>query len=1047
VGAESVVGLCLPRGVETIAAILAVWKAGAGYLPIDPEQPAERVAFMLTDTRAVLLLSTEDILDELPVGKVRAVAVDETLVTMQLAMAPDTAPDVAAAPDGLAYVIYTSGSTGRPKGVAITHGSLTNYVANVPQRIGFGEPGGRYALLQAQATDLGNTVVFASLVSGGTLHVLEEDAVTDPVAVADYLAEQRIDHLKVVPSHLAALGSADGLAKVLPGSSLVLGGESAPPAWVRELVDAAGDRQVFNHYGPTEATIGVATTRLTAEQVADGVVPIGAPVANTRLYVLDATLQPVAPGVIGELYIAGAQLARGYVRRPDLTAERFVASPLSGTGERMYRTGDRARWTADGQVVYLGRADDQVKIRGYRIEPGEVQAVVAAHPSVAQAAVVAREDATGDTRLIAYLVPVDSDANQAELSATLKQFAAQRLPEHMVPSAVVTLDALPLTSNGKLDRKALPAPDYAATAGAGRGPSTAQEEILCAAFAEVLGLPTVGVDDDFFDLGGHSLLAVRLVSRIRVVLGVEIEIRVLFEAPTVAGLAAQLDGADAARVPLTAAERPERVPLSSAQRRLWFIGQLEGPSATYNIPVTVRLSGTVDTAALNAALRDVIGRHEVLRTVFATADGEPYQRVLDPADLAWDLQVTQVAPADLAEAIGEATRYAFDLSNEAPIRAWLFSAGPQDQVLVVSMHHIASDGWSTGPLARDVSTAYEARRAGRAPEWEPLPVQYADYALWQRDLLGDDQDPDSVIARQVDYWSRALEGAPEELELPFDRPRPAVAGYRGHRVPLDVPAEVHERLRAVARAEGVTMAMVLQAALAVLLSRLGAGSDIPIGAVNAGRTDEALDDLVGFFVNTLVLRTDLSDDPTFRELLSRVRDTGLSAFAHQDVPFERLVEELAPARSLSRHPLFQVALAVQNNTEAVLDLSGLRAVGTGVAETSGTAVAKFDLDVSVGETYDAEGAPAGLRGALIAAADLFDPATVGQFAERLTRVLETLADEPGRRLSSVDVLGVGERERVLVGWNDTVVDVGEVSVAGLFEAQVARTPGAVAVVG
>ncbi|MFD7033844.1 amino acid adenylation domain-containing protein, partial [Streptomyces sp. NPDC059917] len=1030
VGAESVVGLCLPRGVETIAAILAVWKAGAGYLPIDPEQPAERIAFMLTDTRAVLLLSTEDILDELPTGKVRSVAVDGTLVTMQLGMAPDTAPDVTAAPDELAYVIYTSGSTGRPKGVAITHGSLTNYVANVPERIGFGEPGGRYALLQAQATDLGNTVVFAGLVSGGTLYVLEEDAVTDPVAVADYLAEHRIDHLKVVPSHLAALGSADGLTKVLPSGSLVLGGESASPAWVKELIEAAGERRVFNHYGPTEATIGVATTRLTAEQVAEGVVPIGKPVANTRLYVLDASLRPVAPGVIGELYIAGAQLARGYVRRPDLTAERFVASPLSGTGERMYRTGDRARWTADGQVVYLGRADDQVKIRGYRIEPGEVQAVLTAHPQVDRAAVVAREDATGDTRLIAYLVPVDEDDDPAELSAAVKQFTAQRLPEHMVPSAFVTLDALPLTSNGKLDRKALPAPDYAAAAGTGRGPSTAQEEILCAAFAEVLGLPTVGVDDDFFDLGGHSLLAVRLVSRIRVVLGVEVEIRVLFEAPTVAGLAAQLHGADRARVPLTAAERPERLPLSSAQRRLWFIGQLEGPSATYNIPVTVRLAGTVDVAALNAALRDVIARHEVLRTVFETADGEPYQRVLDPADLAWDLKVAEVAPAELADAIGEATRYAFDLSNEAPIRAWLFRAGPQDQVLVVTMHHIASDGWSTGPLARDVSAAYAARRDGRAPEWQPLPVQYADYALWQRDLLGDDQDPDSVIAGQVEYWSRALAGAPEELELPFDRPRPAVAGYQGYRVPLDVPAEVHERLRAVARAEGVTMAMVLQAALAVLLSRLGAGNDIPIGAVNAGRTDEALDDLVGFFVNTLVLRTDLSGDPTFRELLSRVRDTGLSAFAHQDVPFERLVEELAPARSLSRHPLFQVALAVQNNAEAALDLSGLRAGGTGVAETSGTAVAKFDLDVSVGETYDAEGAPAGLRGALIAAADLFDAGTVARFAERLTRVLEAVADAPGRRLSSVDVLEEVERRRVLVEWNETSAVVGEVSVAG-----------------
>ncbi|MFD6941277.1 amino acid adenylation domain-containing protein, partial [Streptomyces goshikiensis] len=1050
VGPESVVGLCLGRGVEMIAAILAVWKAGAAYLPIDPAQPTERISFMLADTRAVLLLSIEDILDELPVGRVRSVAVDEPLVRVQLSMEPATAPQVTTAPDQVAYVIYTSGSTGRPKGVAITHGSLANYVATVPARVGFGTPGDRYALLQAQATDLGNTVAFASLVSGGELHILGEGAVTDPAAVSRYLAEHRIDHLKAVPSHLAALGTADGLAKVLPAKSLVLGGEAAPSAWVLDLLAAAGDRAVFNHYGPTETTIGVATMHLTAERVADGVVPVGAPVGNTRLYVLDAALGPVAPGVVGELYIAGTQLARGYVRRPGLTAERFVACPFGGTGERMYRTGDRARWTADGQVVYLGRTDEQVKIRGFRIEPGEVQSALAAHPLVGQAVVIAREDVPGDRRLVAYVVADDPEmAQDPGLPATIRKFAAQRLPEHMVPSAVVVLDGLPLTGNGKLDRKALPAPDGAA-ARVGRGPANAREEILCAAFAEVLGLDRVGVDDDFFDLGGHSLLAVRLVSRIRVVLGVELEIRVLFEEPTVAGLAACIDEADGARTALMAQERPERVPLSFAQRRLWFIGELEGPSPTYNIPITVRLNGAVDTAALNAALRDVIGRHEVLRTVFATADGEPYQRILDIEDLEWDLHVAEVPEAGLADAIDGATRYAFDLSAEVPFRAWLFSAGPEDHVVVVTIHHIAGDGWSTRPLARDVSVAYEARCAGRAPEWEPLPVQYADYALWQRELLGDDQDPESVLSRQVAYWREALAGAPEELELPFDHQRPAVASYQGHLVPLEISAEAHARLAEVTRTEGVTVAMALQAALAVLLSNLGAGTDLPIGSVNAGRTDEALDDLVGFFVNTLVLRTDLSGNPTFRELLSRVRESSLSAFAHQDVPFERLVEELAPTRSLARHPLFQVTLAVQNNAEAVLDLSGMRTEGAAEAEAQGATVAKFDLDVSVGETFDAQGAPAGLRGVLIAAADLFEATTVERLAGRLALVLETVATDPDQLLSGVDVLGEAERRRLLVEWSGTAVDrMAEVpagTIPELFEAQVARTPDAVAVV-
>ncbi|MET7767043.1 amino acid adenylation domain-containing protein, partial [Streptomyces sp. NPDC005393] len=495
-------GLCLPRGVETIAAILAVWKAGAGYLPIDPEQPAERVAFMLTDSGAVTLLSTGAVLDELSVDGPAPLALDAPEVAAAIDAHAATAPRADPSPDALAYVIYTSGSTGTPKGVAVTHRSLTNYVASVPGRVGLGNPGDRYALLQAQVTDLGNTVLFASLTTGGQLHILDVDATTDPAAVTGYLSEHAIDHVKAVPSHLAALAVADGAASVLPAKSLVLGGEAASPAWVRELLAESGPRGVFNHYGPTETTIGVTTTRLTPDRVEGGVVPIGSPVPNVRVYVLDQWLSPVAPGAVGELYVAGAALARGYVGRAALTAERFVASPYFGTGERMYRTGDRVRWNAEGQLEYLGRADEQVKIRGFRIEPGEVQAVVAAHPSVAQAAVVAREDTTGDSRLVAYVVPAIS-AGEAELVPLVRQFVAERLPEHMVPSAVMVLDALPLSANGKLDRKALPAPEY--TTGSGRGPSSVREEILCAGFAEVLGLESVGVDDSFFALGGHSL--------------------------------------------------------------------------------------------------------------------------------------------------------------------------------------------------------------------------------------------------------------------------------------------------------------------------------------------------------------------------------------------------------------------------------------------------------------------------------------------------------------------------------------------------------------
>ncbi|MER5438807.1 amino acid adenylation domain-containing protein, partial [Streptomyces sp. NPDC002790] len=1037
---ESVVGLCVPRGIQMITAILGVWKAGAAYLPLDAQLPPERLAFMVDDSGARVVLVDQDsdpASFAAPAG-VPVATIDEALHPAD-PTGPEPAAPVVTAPAGLAYVMYTSGSTGAPKGVAVTHGALANYVASVSERLDWTGEGARYGLLQPQVTDLGNTVVFASLATGGQLHVLDAEAVTDPVAVSAYLREHRIDHVKAVPSHLAALAADAGTGAVLPARSLVLGGEAAPAAWTRDLVAAAAERRVFNHYGPTETTIGVATAELSPAALAEGVVPIGTPIANTRLFVLDDALAAVPTGVVGELYVAGAALARGYVGRRALTAERFVACP-HGVGERMYRTGDLVKRTADGDLVFVGRADTQVKIRGYRVEPGEVEAVLVQHPAVSRAAVIARADGASGDRLVAYVVLAEGASGTRDL----REFVAARLPEYMVPAVEVALSELPLTENGKLDRTALPDPDDGTAVHHDREPSGATETALCEIFAEVLGLDRVAVHDSFFDLGGHSLLAIRLLSRIRSRLGAEVKIRTLFEAPSVADLAARVEGprSDRTRLPLRASTRPECLPLSFAQQRLWFLGRLTGPSPTYNIPLAIRLTGTLDVPALAAALRDVIARHEPLRTVYRSTDGEPCQQIIDPDELDWRLTVTDVQPEALTEAVAQTASYAFDLSAELPIRAWLFDLGADERALVLVVHHIATDGWSHAPLGRDLSTAYAARLRGDAPVFAALPVQYADYALWQRELLGQESDPSSLLSQQVAYWRRELAGAPEELALPVDRPRPAVASQVGHQVPLRVPAEVHQRVVDLARAEGATPFMVLQAALAVTLSRLGAGTDVPVGSAVAGRTDEALDDLVGFFVNTLVVRTDLSGDPEFREVLGRVREASLGAFAHQEVPFERLVEELAPERSLSRHPLFQVMLTLRNLQSAALDLPGVHAEAL---DGSGNA-ARFDLEVHLRETFDDQGRPDGFEGSLNGSVDLFDAPSVEAIAQRMARVLELVTAVPGVRLHAVEVLGAGERERVLHEWNDTAVAVDSVTLVDLFEERVVAAPGAVAVV-
>ncbi|MEE1752942.1 amino acid adenylation domain-containing protein, partial [Streptomyces sp. SP18CS02] len=665
------------------------------------------------------------------------------------------------------------------------------------------------------------------------------------------------------------------------------------------------------------------------------------------------------------------------------------------------------------------------------------------HGSIRQAAVVVREDRPGDKRLVAYAV---LDASAAASSEELRAHAADRLPEHLVPSAVVILDALPLTPNGKLDRQALPAPALASTAG-GRAPRTPREEVLCGLFADVLGVPDTGVDDDFFHLGGHSLLAARLISRIRTALGVEAGIRDLFQAPTVAALARRLDGADRARPALRPVERPAELPLSYAQQRLWFLDAAQGDTSgtAYNLTFAARLHGTVDRDALQAALIDVVGRHEALRTRFPAADGLPRQSVLPATHACPPLAVADHGHTaeELTAALRTAAAHRFDLADELPVRAHLFTAEADDQVLLLVMHHIAADGWSMNPLLRDLATAYAARAAGDAPTWAPLPVQYADYTLWQRELLGDGTDPDSLLARQLDHWRGALADLPDQLPLPTDRPRPGDARGDGALLPVRFGPGLHRRLRDLARETHSTLFMVVQAGLAALLTRLGAGTDIPLGTAVAGRSDEALDDLVGFFVNTLVLRTDTSGDPTFRELVARVRETDLAAYAHQDVPFERLVEDLNPVRSLTHHPLFQVMLVLQNTEETDVRLGDAVARPEPVANTT----AKFDLSLALTETHDATGAPAGLDGGLEYATDLFDADTVRTLLARLERLLHSAVTDPDRPLGALDVLSADERHTTLTTWNDTAAGYPhDRCLHDLFAAQAARTPHATAVI-
>ncbi|WP_349345279.1 amino acid adenylation domain-containing protein [Streptomyces rapamycinicus] len=1540
VGPESRVGLVVPRSVKMVVALLAVMKAGGAYVPIDPRYPVNRIAFMLDDAEPDVVLATRETADRIPQRETtRLLVLDDDRV--QQLMAQASAADLTDRdrtspldPRHPAYAIYTSGSTGTPKGVVVTHQSLLNNLRWRVEAFGWGAED-RFLMRTPLSFDVSAWEAFCPLLVGGAIVLAHPDKHADPGYLLEAVRRHQVTVVHTVPSLLQHLLEWHGVADDCGSLRDVVCGGEAMSAAVRDTFHATlpGVR-LYNSYGPSETTIDISGHP--CEPGEEGPPPIGTPIQDTRLYVLDGGLGWAPPGVVGELYVAGAGLARGYAGRAGLTAERFVACPFAGSGGRMYRTGDLVRWRPDGRLEFVGRVDDQVKVRGFRIEQGEVEAALASHPWVARAAVVVREDRPGDRRLIGYAVParrttsrddtpwddtsrndtsqnhspqngpsrneestarhadehishwksfyeslygdrpattlqedptgastgdaaedfigwdssydgrpipldemrewltatvdrisalaprrvleigvgtglllrrlaprcdsywatdfssavidvlrdqIDRDpdlAARVELSSqpadvftglpaghfdsviinsviqyfpgidylvsvisgamrlltpggslflgdvrnlrllrcfamaaglgrfggelsgtdlrkaieqtislerellidpaffsalqatvpdiaavdirikrgksrneltryrydvvlhkapiaavraddsaptatwgtdvhrteevaallsrrhdrlwvrdlpnarlmddlaavrqfrdgtapetsrqtvdaetavgadtgkpdttetpgttetadttetpdatstpdatprtpdveTLHELAARHgyrahltwseeperldalfllgaegpdqpvvdlsvaaaqasarpltdyanepgagpeadsllpalqahlrstLPEHMVPSIVMAIDELPLTPNGKLDRKALPAPEF--TAGTGRAPRTPRERALCGLFAEVLGLAEVAVDDDFFALGGHSLLAMRLIGRIRAETGTELSVRTLFQAPTVAQLIPRLgDGTnpEATRRPsLSPMPRPERIPLSYAQWRLWFMQEIQGPrSATYTVVSAQRITGPLDREALADALRDVVVRHEALRTLYPKDDqGQPWQHVLD-ADTArtWlPISVSDADPKDLdALLAAEAGRGFEDLATELPLRAGIYPTADQEHVLLLVLHHIAADGWSMGPLFNDLARAYTDRTQGRAPQWQPLPVQYADYAIWQRRVLGEEDTPDSLMSRQLAHWKQALAGLPAELDLPTDRSRPTVASHRGGTVDLDIPAVLHQRLADVAHAHDVSVFMVVQAGLAVLLTRLGAGHDIPIGTPYAGRGEEAVNDLVGFFVNTLVLRVDTSGDPDITTLLRRVRDADLAAYDHQDVPFERLVDLLNPDRSLARHPLFQVMLGFQNTHHSGPALPGLPSEPLWVEMDT----AKFDLSFMLAETRADGDGPAGIHGTLEYATDLFDRESAESLAARFVRVLEAIAADPGCSVGRVDVL-TGEERDQLTRWgggDPGAADAGVDVLPGLFEEWVRRDRDSVAVV-
>ncbi len=1041
VGPNVLVGLCLARQASMLVALLGILKAGGAYLPLDAGSPQTRLRYQLQESGAVLLLTQEEQREHLPLDWVGSTLYLEALAE-ELAQALPENQEAESQSGELAYVIYTSGSTGTPKGVMVSQQSIVNYTQSLCEQLGAQE-GWQYATVSTLAADLGNTAIFCALASGGCVQVLEYEQVTSAEAMVDWTQAHPIDVLKIVPSHLSALLENERGRAFLPRQALVLGGEALPESLLERIAELGGACAVYNHYGPTETTIGVLMHMLGVQRTKDGSkqerkIALGRPIANTQVYVLDGRMQEVPQGVRGELYIGGVGLAWGYVGQGGQTAERFVPDPYSEQeGARLYRTGDLAQYGQEGLIEFMGRADGQVKLRGYRVEVGEIEAVLRQHPQMRESVVVLRSDGGGEPRLVGYLV---SHQRVNIVRGQLDVYMRERLPEYMLPMDYVLLEAWPLTANGKVDRQHLPQPEQSTRrkVRSARGPI---EELIAQVWQELLGTE-IGIHENFFEVGGHSLLATRLMARIRAVLPIDLPVRAAFEAPTVAEFAQWVEQAlrENEEIPiipsLIARERPEEIPLSYAQQRLWFLSQLEPESTAYLASRTLKMRGSLDVPALERSLQELICRHESLRTTFAERAGQPVQVIhqrsrasLPMIDLQGLQQERRVAEARWL-ASQEAQRPC-DLVWGPLLRTSLLRLGSQEHIFLLTLHHIITDGWSNEVLVREFATLYQACVDGLSSPLAPLLIQYADYALWQREWLQGE-----MLEAQLAYWRKQLANVPS-LALPTDYSRTSGHTYRGAVLSLALPEELSQRLITLSQQEAVTLFMLLLTAFQVLLTRYTGQTDISVGTPIANRMRAEIEDVVGFFVNTLVMRTDLSGNPTFLQMLQRVREVCLDAYTHQDVPFEKLIEALQPERDVSRSSLFQVSFQFAHDIDTAHLIPGLS------LESPGTDGASADYDLRVMMTQF----PQGFSCTAFYDTNLFAEQTIRRFLEHFQTLLQGVVLAPEKPIAVLPLLSERERQRQLVEWNETRRDYPQdLCVHQLFEQQVQRTPDAIALV-